>query len=183
MYESWQLSDHYDGFAWCDSGSLLRCRFTPTAGCPKPAMRGRVPQAFSCGTCVFPSSHGGQSGGLRPDRPRTVFGPWLARHLRRKKRQWHCPPRASAGGWIIGSSDNGPPAGRFHYSSGEPGRPASSRELDWSIRPIRYIHLADAREIRRLAASFLMRGWVVARHVSRRRRSRLKRRGPVLIVR
>jgi len=73
MYESRQLSDHYDGFARRDSGSLLRCRFTPTAGCAKPVMRGRVPQAFSCGTCVFPPSHGGRSGGLRPDRPRTVF--------------------------------------------------------------------------------------------------------------
>jgi hypothetical protein len=72
------------------------------------------------------------------------FAPWLARHLRPQKRQWHCPPRASAGGWIIGSSDNGPPAGRFHYSSGEAGRHAGSRELDWSIRPIRYIH--DVRE-------------------------------------
>jgi hypothetical protein len=36
------------------------------------------------------------------------FRPWLARHSRRKKRQWHLPPRASAGGWTIGSSDNGP---------------------------------------------------------------------------
>ena len=38
-------------------------------------------------------------------------------------------PRASAGGWIIGSGKNDPPAGRLHYSSGEPGQPAGSRGL------------------------------------------------------
>ena len=74
--------------------------------------------------------YGGRPGGLRPGRVLSSgFRPWLARHLRRQKRRWHLPPRASAGGWIIGSSKNDPPAGRLHYSSGEPGRPAGSRGL------------------------------------------------------